>query len=154
VNVFIISCLVVLADQITKLMISRGFEPGQSVSIIGDTIRITFVTNTGAAFGMMRGGSTILLVFSVAVIIGVTIWLLRLKDPPAAKKVALALILGGALGNLVDRARLGRVVDFIDIGYGSIRWPAFNVADTSITAGALLLALAIFLEGRRRVYYS
>jgi signal peptidase II len=144
---------VILADQVSKLLIARNFEPGQSVSIIGESVRLTFVTNTGAAFGMMRGGSSILLLFSLLMIIGVIIWLFRLTNPPASKRVALALILGGAAGNLIDRARLGRVVDFIDVGYDSIRWPAFNIADSSITVGALLLALAIFLEGRRRVYY-
>ena len=153
-NFFIITGLVVVADQVSKLLIARYFEPGESISVIGETIRITFVTNTGAAFGMMRGGSTLLLVFSVAVIIGVIVWLFRLRNPAFAKRVALSLILGGAIGNLIDRARMGRVVDFVDIGYGTIRWPAFNVADFCITVGALLLALAIFLEGRRRIYYG
>jgi len=132
---WLIGGLSLLADRLTKQLVMARFHPGQSLPFFPPLLRLTYVQNTGAAFGVLRGQQFLFIVISV-VVIG---WVSRelLTRPPTEPRIAWAygLILGGAVGNLIDRLRLGYVVDFIDLRV----WPVFNVGDSAITVGVALL---------------
>jgi signal peptidase II len=131
-------------DLLTKTIVQREIAFRESVGVFGQVVRLTYIVNEGAAFGLYLGDAskTIFLVLSslaAALVLGVYLYG---EDEGWLKRFALALILGGALGNIHDRLRYGSVVDFIDVGVGSYRWPIFNVADIAVTVGAILLGLA------------
>jgi signal peptidase II len=140
----VVSGGVFAVDLLTKTLVQRELAFRESVGVLGQVVRITYIVNEGAAFGLYLGDAskTIFLVLSslaAALVLGVYFYG---EDEGWLKRFALALILGGALGNIHDRIRFGSVVDFIDIGVGSYRWPIFNVADIAVTVGAILLGLA------------
>ncbi|CAN5441932.1 signal peptidase II [soil metagenome] len=140
-----IAAVVLALDLITKVLAVRWLTPGQPVSIIGDTVTWTLVRNSGAAFSMATGYTWVLTLVATGVVIGI-IWMgRRLVSPWWA--LGLGMILGGALGNLMDRffrspgPLRGHVVDFFSVGW----WPVFNVADPAVVGGAILLvALSLF----------
>ena len=140
-----VAAVVLAVDIVSKVLAVRMLNPGQPVSIIGDTVTWTLVRNSGAAFSMATGYTWILTLIATAVVIGI-IWMgRRLVSPWWA--IGLGMILGGALGNLVDRffrwpgPLRGHVVDFLSLGW----WPVFNVADACVVGGAaLLVALSVF----------
>ena len=138
--VFIISISVLALDQLTKNLISLYFLPGQSQPIIKNIFYLTLVHNKGIAFGLFRG-KIVLFIFISVIIIGLLITLFRkIRKLSLLLKVSLALILAGALGNLIDRLVFGYVIDFLDFRI----WPVFNVADSAITIGAGLLVIYLF----------
>lgn len=132
----IIALVVVSLDQLTKYLVRAHMELGQSIPREG-IFRLTYITNTGGAFGILANQAFLL---AVAAIIGVSVFLFYLRYIPLEStllKVGLGLAFGGAVGNLVDRLRFGgKVTDFIDIG----AWPVFNVADMSLVVGTILIA--------------
>ena len=139
-----------ILDVVTKVLAVRLLTPGQPVSIIGDTVTWTLVRNSGAAFSMATGYTWVLTLVATGVVIGI-IWMgRRLVSPWWA--LGLGMILGGALGNLVDRffrspgPLRGHVVDFLSIGW----WPVFNVADPAVVGGAILLVVAVAVRLRLR----
>lgn len=140
-----VATVVLALDVITKVLAVKYLTPGQPVSIIGDTVTWTLVRNSGAAFSMATGYTWVLTLVAMSVVVGI-IWMgRRLVSPWWA--VGLGMILGGALGNLIDRffrapgPLRGHVVDFLSIGW----WPVFNVADPAVVCGAILLvALSLF----------
>lgn len=143
---------IVVLDFITKWMIQQRFHLYQQVQVIGDYLRLTFIYNPGAAFGIHLGeySRPIFLVLSVVALIALIgmYWATPLRD--RVRLVAISLICAGAIGNLVDRVRSHRgVVDFLDIGIGDLRWPVFNVADIAVTTGAVFLALSLWREERQ-----
>jgi signal peptidase II len=142
------AAVVVALDQITKNVASSRLEPGESISILGDFIRFTLVHNTGAAFGLFPGSRVPFIIVSVLAIAVVLYLFLRETYRSVLNRVLLGCILGGAFGNLIDRVRLGWVVDFIDMGIGQVRWPVFNVADSAVTLGVVLLAWNLARSGR------
>ncbi|HXM83533.1 MAG TPA: signal peptidase II [Burkholderiales bacterium] len=149
---FAIAAAIVVADQIAKWAVLASFAPGERRVLTG-FLNLVLVFNKGAAFSFLAdapGWQTPLLVaFSLlaAVIVGV----LLLRSPGREMLCAgLALILGGALGNVIDRLRFGQVVDFLDFHAFGWHWPAFNIADSAITVGAGLLILEGFLHEKRR----
>jgi signal peptidase II len=148
-GVFLLFAAIVVAlDQASKGLAASHLMPGESISVLGDFIRLTLVHNTGAAFGLFPGSRVPFIVVSV-VAIGVVLYLFfRETYRSVANRVLLGCILGGAIGNLIDRVRLGYVVDFIDIGFGTARWPVFNAADSAVTIGVLLLAWNLARSGR------
>ncbi|HEX5030169.1 MAG TPA: signal peptidase II [Candidatus Eisenbacteria bacterium] len=131
---------VIAADQLTKAIASSRLLPGQPVPFLGDVVRFTLVHNTGAAFGLFPGSRGPFILISVLAIIVVLALFRREAYRGLAHRILLGCILGGAIGNLIDRARLGWVVDFIDVGVDTVRWPVFNVADSAVTLGVLFLA--------------
>lgn len=139
-----------VADQLTKLWCVSALRPGESVPVLGDLFRLTFVRNSGAAFGLLPG-STRILVAASFVAIGVVAYAFHALPPEKTReRLALGLIGGGAVGNLADRLRLGEVVDFLDVGVGDRwRWPTFNVADSAVTVGVCLLLLWASREKNR-----
>lgn len=137
-------------DQASKAIAVNALAPSGQVTLIPGLFDLTFVTNTGGVFGMLRDldGPLRGLLFSVVPLaaIALMIWY-GLTLPPGRRwpRVALGLILGGAAGNLVDRLRLGHVIDFLDAYVGSHHWPAFNLADSGICIGVAMLLLESFL---------
>lgn len=146
----IAAAVVVIADQITKLAIVAHFQRGEEIDVLGRVLRIGHARNSGAVFGIMKGSGDYFAVFSlVAAAVVVAIMYITRKGP-AALRVGLGLVLGGAVGNLIDRLRYGAVVDFIDIGVtDTIRWPSFNVADVAIVAGVAVLILSTVRRDKR-----
>jgi signal peptidase II len=141
-----ISLAVLFLDQWTKGAITRTMDVHQSRSIVPDLFDLTYVRNTGAAFGLFASVDSSLkavLLNSVAVIVFliVSAYALRSSHKSVRLQVGLALILGGAVGNLLDRVRFGYVVDFLDFAVSGHHWPAFNVADSAICIGVGLLFL-------------
>ncbi len=135
---------VLVLDQVSKAAVSATLKMYEIRPIIHGLLNLTRVHNTGAAFGLLAGQPSILrTLFFLGVSLlamGVVLWMLfRLPPDQKVELVALSLIFGGALGNVIDRARLGEVIDFIDVYYRTYHWPAFNVADSAITIGVLLL---------------
>jgi signal peptidase II len=146
--------LVLLADQISKHFVVAGLPEGQSVEVaswLAPVLHFTHVTNTGAAFGLFRGGGDFFIVISAIVIVAIIVFYRQLPDSQWLMRVALGLQLGGATGNFLDRLRHdGSVVDFIDLHFWPLReWPVFNVADSSLVVGVILLALLLVDEERR-----
>ena len=136
--------LLLLGDQWTKQLVVAAFAPGQSRPVLAPLLRLTYVQNTGAAFGVLRGQQW----FFVLLSLGVIGWLARelwARRHPAPVLWGCTLVLGGAAGNLIDRVRLGYVVDFLQLPL----WPVFNVADSAITIGVGLLLLQSFRRQER-----
>ena len=133
------AALVVALDQLTKAVASSRLLLSDPVPVLGDMVRLTLVHNTGAAFGLFPGSRLPFIIVSSLAIAVVIYLFTREAYRGVTQRVLLGCILGGAIGNLVDRIRLGWVVDFIDVGLGEARWPVFNVADSAVTVGVILL---------------
>jgi signal peptidase II len=172
-KIFYITFFIVLADQITKLLVKgikipslgleiKGMQLYDSFNVLGDFFRITYIENPGMAFGIDFGESAklYLTLFSLFASIAITIYLIRHKNEKLSLRLPLAMILGGALGNLIDRMFYGliyneaplfygKVVDFLDFdffnislfGYSYDRWPIFNIADLSVSLGVIILLI-------------
>lgn len=138
---FLIAGLVVIIDQITKALAVANLKIGESHPIINKFFYLTLVQNTGAAFGLFKNQAAFFIFISVVVIIFMVFFLSKRK---VVQYLPLALILGGAIGNLIDRLRLGYVIDFLDFRV----WPVFNFADSCISVGTFLLFLLI-IRGRK-----
>ena len=140
---------VVALDVVTKLAITRTFHLYEQVDVIGDYLRLTYIHNPGAAFGIHLGPYS-RYIFLVLSLVALAALASMYWSTPAKDKVrlsAIALICAGAVGNLLDRIRLeAGVVDFLDVGIGDLRWPVFNVADVAVTTGAIFLALSLWRE--------
>ena len=132
---------VLALDQWTKRLALAHLAGRPSIDVLDGFIRLTFAQNSGVAFSLGAGTRFPFWLFSIAAAV-VILWLLaRGKIPRTGQQMALALILGGALGNLVDRITTGLVVDFIEVGIGRFRWPVFNVADSAVSVGVVLFLL-------------
>ena len=147
---FAVLVLVVLGlDRWTKWLIHSRLLLNQTILIIDGFLNITYVQNTGVAFGILDAASlplksAALATLTIAAIAGVIVYSLRTPVNQRLLQVALSLILAGALGNLYDRIHYGYVIDFIEVYFRNYRWPSFNIADSAITVGVALLALEIF----------
>jgi signal peptidase II len=140
--------LVVVIDQVTKLIVLDRLPPGARVDVIDGLLALALVKNPGLAFGLLADLPTAWRWVAAALSIVALLILVRvaLRVVPTASwldVLAIGLIFGGAVGNLIDRARFGAVVDFIDVYYRDYHWPAFNAADSAITVGVVLLALRL-----------
>ena len=137
---FLLPVLVVLTlDQLTKQIF---WGAGNNYQVIGDWVRITLVKNSGAAFGIFQGGRVFLVGMSIVAVLFMIFVAQRVDENDRWRSILLGTILGGALGNLVDRLYPGQVIDFIDMGIGVHRWPVYNVADSAVTVGGILLILS------------
>jgi signal peptidase II len=132
---------VVVIDQLAKAAVTSALEPGESIQVIGDYLRIVFGQNTGALFGLFQDNALMFGVVSI-VVIGLIVLYEARSGTSLYLTVTLGLLLGGAIGNMLDRLRLGYVVDFVDVGIGSTRFYTFNVADSAISLAILLLLVA------------
>ena len=129
-----------LIDQATKWIVIRQIPLHQSLSVIDDVVRLTHVRNPLAAWGLPIRGTPSLVIPPIAIVVVIVIYKYRAKTP--IERVALAIVVGGAAGNFVDRVRWRYVIDFIDVGVGNLRWPVFNLADAFITLGMILIFYA------------
>jgi len=150
----LLSLFVVLLDQVSKAYISGHFLEFEFMRVL-PVLDITCMHNVGAAFSFLASASGwqrwLFIGLAAVVSIGLTIWLLRLpRGTPALLSAGLALVLGGALGNLIDRIHLGFVIDFIHFHWDRAYFPAFNVADSAITVGAACLLLDALFEAKRK----
>lgn len=136
----------ILFDQATKILTKNYMVLHDSKEILGNFVRLTFIKNPGMAFGIQIGNKTLFTMFSIIASVVIFIYLLKTKGDKKFVKVALALILGGAIGNLIDRVLYGSVVDFVDVGIGDLRWPVFNVADSAVSIGMIILIAVILFE--------
>jgi len=162
--IYSLTVLIVLLDQLTKLIIKNSMALYDSIPVIGNFLRLTFIENAGMAFGIQIQNRMIFTLLSVLATLIVSVYLIRLTQGRFFFRFSLALILGGAVGNLIDRLIYGRVVDFIDVeffdiaipqfnlwflhfpGYALTRWPIFNVADSAVTCGLILLTLLLIFQ--------
>ena len=149
---FALSAAIVLADQLSKWLVLASFAPGERREVTG-FFNLVLVFNKGAAFSFLADApgwqTPLLVIFALAAAVIVSVLLVR-SPPRRPFRAGLALILGGAVGNVIDRLRFGHVVDFMDLHAGGWHWPAFNVADSAITVGAALLILDGFMHHERR----
>jgi len=135
----VITAIVVVLDQFTKWLVTRNLgpeKPDHRAAIFSRHVAIRYVENSGAAFGIFRGQTLVLTVAALAVVATLIVSYQRARNPSWQLIWGLGLLLGGALGNLIDRVRLGYVVDYVAISI----WPKFNIADSAITLGVLLIA--------------
>lgn len=135
-----LSVLILVLDQISKFYISSALSLGQSIPVIRDVFHISLVYNTGCAFGLFRNQKIFFILLSAAVILYI-LWDLfsRGRLYSLSRRAALGLVLAGAMGNLLDRLRLGYIIDFLDLRV----WPVFNLADSAITIGIIILGCSL-----------
>jgi signal peptidase II len=143
---FWVTALVVGLDQGTKALVQRLMSLHESHLVLDGILRLTYVRNRGAAFGILSEAelpyqSLVFSAVSLLALLAIAVYAWRLPNRSWLPRLALTLIMGGAVGNLLDRARLGYVIDFVDVFWGAHHWPAFNVADSAITIGVALLVL-------------
>jgi signal peptidase II len=152
--ILLVFCIgILLLDQWTKYMVVQELPLYQRVKVIQGVFNLTHVRNTGGAFGIFGGekgglGSILFVVVSLIAIGAIVFLFLKIKENEKVLALSFSLILGGAIGNLVDRLRYGEVVDFLDFHLSTYHWPAFNVADSAICIGIGLMALEL-LKGDR-----
>lgn len=145
-----IAPVVVVADQLTKAWLVANVAPGEVKSVLGDAIRLVYHKNSGALFGLFPDSAILfglISIIPIALIVGYHARSTR----SLYLSVALGLLLGGAVGNLIDRLRLGHVVDFVDIGIGDLRFYTFNVADSAISTAIVLLVAAALIPSLTRL---
>ncbi len=143
----------IVLDLITKLIAEATLLRTPGISVFGDWFQLRLVYNPGAAFGLHVGPYSRWIFFTVAVIAVFVLNRMSRGSPPGDRfrQLALGLVAGGAVGNLIDRIRSPRgVVDFLDVGVGALRWPTFNVADIAVSCGAIALAISLWREDARR----
>ena len=138
--------LIYFLDRLTKVLALTLLKPGESVPVIKNIFYLTLTSNTGAAFGMLKSIPWFFTGVTITVCVLICFFLaLKFKELTRAERFSFAMVLAGALGNLVDRLRFGSVIDFLDFRV----WPVFNVADSFITIGTCLLAVTVILHGRK-----
>jgi signal peptidase II len=135
--------IILILDQLTKFIVDRTMPLHHSIPVIDNLFNLTYIRNTGAAFGMLAGSAAefrwpVLVLFSLLAIGFIIMMLRRLPDRETGLITALAFILGGAIGNLIDRIAYGEVIDFLDFYWSNYHWPAFNIADSFITIGVVI----------------
>lgn len=155
---FFIVLFIWIFDRFTKWLVKKNFELGESIPILGSFFHLTYVENKGGAFGVQLGGTLFYFVASLVVVLYILYYLWRHPENGRLSRFSLALILGGAFGNLYDRALYGSVTDFFDFEFfnvppfklgflqfdGMERWPVFNIADSAVTVGIVLLLFSSF----------
>ncbi|WKL02997.1 signal peptidase II [Paenibacillus amylolyticus] len=147
---YILAFIVFLLDQGTKYLIATWMELKEEIPVIGNFFVITSHRNSGAAFGILQDQRWFFIVVTLIVVVALIWYLQKVKDTlHKLLPVALSLVLGGAIGNFLDRALTGEVVDFVQLNFGSYTFPIFNIADSAICIGVGLIIVETLLEGQR-----
>lgn len=133
------AAVLVVADQVTKAIVIGNVALGERIAVVGDLVQVWHVRNNGAAFSLFQGETLLFFVVSVVALVMIAYFHRTLRERSAWVQVLLGAVLGGTLGNLVDRLRFGYVTDFISVGLDGLRWPTFNIADSSIVVGIVML---------------
>jgi len=162
--IYSIIAVIVILDQIAKYIVKSSMHLYESINLLGDFLKFTYIENPGMAFGIQFENKFWFTVLSVVAAGIVVFYLLRMTNERYIFRFSLALILGGAIGNLIDRLAFGKVVDFIDVefiditlpsfnfwiisfpGYDMTRWPVFNIADSAVTCGMILLTWMVLTQ--------
>jgi len=154
IPLFTFAPVIIILDQLVKIYVDKTMHLYQSIEVLENFFHITYIRNKGAAFGILSGANEslrvpfFLTVSAIAVVVIIyTIYTYREESP--LFPFAMAMILGGAIGNVIDRIRLGEVIDYIDVHWYTHHWPAFNVADSAITAGVVLLIISMLFEHKK-----
>jgi signal peptidase II len=156
IRYLLVSLAILVADQVTKFVIVKNLTENHAVSIIGDLLYFRFIFNEGGAMGTSLGPSWIYTILTMAALYLIVRYFASPDSDGVFTKVSLALILGGAVGNLIDRLRFGKVVDFIDLDFPDIsflniyRWFTFNIADAAITIGLVLFGISIIIRKKKQ----
>lgn len=149
----LVSSVILVLDQITKLYVDANFRLHESIPVIDGLFNLTYVRNKGAAFGIFADSAVRIPFFitvSIIAMLGILWYLSRLRNDQRLAVFSLSLVFAGAVGNLIDRIRLGEVIDFLDVYWQTHHWPAFNVADSAITVGVTLLFIDMWREDRKK----
>jgi signal peptidase II len=144
-----VAFVVFVLDRVTKAWITENIPLNTVRPVVGDYVRLVHAQNTGAAFGLLPDRTTLLSVLSVIAVLAIVYYYRQFASNSSLVSVTLGMQLGGAFGNLIDRITQGYVVDFVDVGVGDIRFWAFNVADSSIVVGIILVTAALWYEEHR-----
>lgn len=142
---------IIVIDQVTKLSIMQSMRLHESIPIVQDFFSLTYIRNPGAAFGLLAGSSNAfrMVFFGVTSVLALVLLgtiLFRLPEKDWVGQLSISGVLGGAIGNLIDRLRYGEVIDFLDVYVNSYHWPAFNVADSAISVGVVFLIIHFAFE--------
>lgn len=170
VLIFSLIFSIVIIDQITKFTVKKLMSLYESIEIFGDFFRFTYIENPGMAFGLQMENKILFTVLSIAAAIIVAVYLFKMRQERISLQIALALILGGAIGNLIDRLLYGKVIDFLDVeffdisipafnfwfidfpGYALSRWPVFNIADSSVSIGMIVITwMILFVKDKNKL---
>ena len=143
--IFLTAMLVFVADRLSKYAAVNSLSAGESVKVIPGVFHITLVLNNGAAFGLFKNWAAFFILFSFLAIALIVLFIMKSSKMSLPLAASLALILGGAAGNLIDRVKFGYVIDFLDFRI----WPVFNIADSAISVGIALLAVTLILKRSR-----
>ncbi len=146
--ILIVPGIIVAIDQFTKSIIRQNLALGESwmpLEWLAPYARVLHWYNTGVAFGLFQGGGIIFILLPIVIVVGILVYFPRIPDDDWTLRLALSLQLGGALGNLVDRLTIGHVTDFISVG----QFPVFNIADSAITIGVIVLILGVWIQEKR-----
>jgi signal peptidase II len=141
---------ILVGDQLTKALVIANVALGERVRVLGDLVQVWHAQNRGAAFSLLQGGSILFLAVSILSLGMVAYFHRSLRDRALWVHLVLGVILGGTLGNFVDRLRQGYVTDWLSVGFGETRWPTFNVADSSIVVGIGILVLYLLVTNPDR----
>jgi signal peptidase II len=141
---------ILIADQLTKALVVANLSLGEKARVLGDVVQIWHAQNRGAAFSLFQGGTAVFVVVSILSIGMVAYFHRTLRARSPWLHVVLGVILGGTLGNFIDRLRQGYVTDWLSVGIGDTRWPTFNVADSSVVVGIGVLVIYLFLTSPDR----
>lgn len=146
VTLLLTALAILVADQVTKALVVANLAIGEKTQLLGDLVQVWHAQNRGASFSLFQGWSIVFLVVSVLSIAMVAYFHRSLRDQSPWLHLLLGVVLGGTLGNFIDRLRQGYVTDWLSIGIGDTRWPTFNVADSSLVVGIGILVLYLLLS--------
>ncbi|GAB1806627.1 signal peptidase II [Priestia megaterium] len=147
---YLIALVVILIDQVTKWMIVKEMYYGQSITVIENFLYITSHRNRGAAWGILQGQMWFFYLITVVVVVGLIIYIQKLKKQDKWFGIALALMLGGAIGNFIDRVVRKEVVDFVNTYIFTYDFPIFNVADSALVVGVIIMFIMTLFEGKMK----
>lgn len=145
-----IGFLAIILDQLVKIYVVSNMKLGESIPVVQDIFHLTYVLNPGAAFGILENQRWFFIAICVAILLGVAIFYKSIRRECAMFRYGLGLLLGGAVGNLIDRIQNGLVVDFLDFRI----WPVFNIADIAICVGAVMLVVSLLNESWQDEHYK
>lgn len=151
---FGVAALVLIADGVSKAVVANNLSLYETrvPPVLDRFVQITYTTNTGAAFGLFPNHGTFFVIVAAVIIVAIIVYYRQLPDGYGLARVALGLQLGGAVGNLIGRLRQGYVVDFVDLNFWPLQdWPIFNVADSAVVVGVVLLAFSMLREDMRQL---
>ncbi len=145
IALILICGVIVLLDQVSKHLVARNLALNDPLNLLGSVVRFTYIRNPNAAFGFSFGSRIPLLPIALAALLILVLVFYKSSTRTTAGFLGLSAILGGAAGNMIDRIRFREVIDFIDVGFGTLRWPVFNIADSCVTLGVVLLVAGSLL---------